>query len=102
MGAVVAVAGMMKKQKDLVARFREARAISAATAQSLAALRIDEGLAFRRLRAHTVIREPAPGTFYLDEPSWLALGHVRRRLATVILLVVFAMALTIALISVSL
>jgi hypothetical protein len=95
MGAAAA-AIIIRKEKDLVAHFQQARAVSAATAQTLGALRIDEGIALRRLRERAVIREAAPGTFYLDEPSWAALRYVRRRLMTVMLLLALAVAIAIA------
>ena len=87
MGAVAA-AIIIRREKDLVSHFQQARATSSATAQTLGALHIDDGMILRRLRERAVIREAAPGTFYLDEPSWLALRGIRRRMATVMLLVV--------------
>lgn len=98
MGAVAA-AVIIRKEKDLVAHFVQARAVSVATAQAPATLRIDQGLAFRRLREHAVIREGAPGTFYLDEPSWEALRRTRVRIVTVILLVVLTLGISMAILS---
>lgn len=91
MGAAAGV--IIRKEKDLVAHFRDARAVSPDTAQSLGALRVDEeAMAWRRLRNRAVIRQGAPGTYYLDEPSWEALGRIRHRLILVALLIVLAAA----------
>jgi hypothetical protein len=84
MGAAAAV--MIRKEKELVAHFRQAGATSPATAKSLSALRIDgEPFALRRLRRHAVIREGATGAWYVDEPSWEALRSSRRRMALLLL-----------------
>jgi len=96
MGAAAAI--IIRKEKDLVTHFRHARALSPATAQRLGALGVDEGTALRRLRNRAVIREATPGAFYLDEPSWLALGRTRRRLILVALVIVVAMGIATALI----
>jgi len=94
----VAPAIILRKEKDLVAHFRNARALSPDSAQSLGALRVDEeAIALRRLRNRAVIRQGGPGTYYLDEPSWEALGRIRRRLmlvALILLLGATALALT--------
>lgn len=85
MGAVAAAA-IMRKERDLVDHFRRAGAISAEKAQSLTQLGIhDEGVAWRRLTHRAVVREAAPGRYYLDEPSWDALRYIRKRLMVVIL-----------------
>ena len=97
MGAAAAI--IIRREKDLVAHFQQARAVSSSTAQSLGALRVDDGTALRRLRARAVIREGAPGTFYLDEPSWLALRSSRRRMITVLLLIAVGLGIAAALAS---
>ncbi|MEO8634051.1 MAG: hypothetical protein ABI587_02130 [Gemmatimonadales bacterium] len=97
MGAVAAI--IIRREKELVAHFRQAGAVSSATAQSLGALHVDDGTPLQRLRERAVIREGAPGTFYLDEPSWLALSHARRRLMLVMLVVVVVFGVAAALAS---
>lgn len=92
MGAAVVVISA-RREKELVALFRSARATSAAEAQSLAALGAHDGIALRRLQARAVIREGGPGTYYLDEPSWLALNRLRQRMLFVVLLLALAIAL---------
>ncbi|MEP6573301.1 MAG: hypothetical protein ABJD11_11425 [Gemmatimonadota bacterium] len=91
MGAAAA-AIIVHKEKELVGIFQRARAVSPATAQSLAALQAHEGVALRRLRVRAVIREAGPGQFYLDEPSWTALRAMRRRILLVMLVLAVALA----------
>lgn len=69
----------------MVTAFRRAGATSPATATTLAALHLSDGTASRQLRGHAVLREAAPGTYYLDEPSWTALEATRRRMAMIML-----------------
>jgi len=95
MGTTAAI--IIRKEKDLVEHFQQARAVSPATAQSLSALRLDDGTALTHLRSRAVIREGAAGTFYLDEPSWLALGRIRRRIILIAVLIVVGLGITTAL-----
>jgi hypothetical protein len=89
MGAA-AVAVIMRKERDLVETFRRAGALSIEHARSLTQLAVDDrGVAWRRLTRRAVIREAAPGSFYLDLPSWEALRYVRKRM----LLAVFGLML---------
>jgi hypothetical protein len=92
MGAVV-IAIIARKERELVELFERARATSVATARSVAALGVEDGVALRRLRERAVIREGAPGTLYLDQQSWLALGRLRHRMVFLVLMLVVAMAL---------
>lgn len=85
MGASVA-AVIIRREKELVAHFRGAGAMSAATAMSPSALGVEPGVAWNRLVARAVIREATQGAYYLDEPSWNALQFIRRRQVMVILL----------------
>jgi hypothetical protein len=84
MGAAAA-AIIIKREQDLVEHFRRAGATSPQAAQSSGALGVEEGnFVWRRLVAGAVIRPGAAGTYYLDEPSWEALGRRRRRVAVII------------------
>jgi hypothetical protein len=47
--------------------------------------RTGEPLAIKRLHNRAVIREAAPGTYYLDEEVWAAVRRARQRLATVMI-----------------
>ena len=87
MGAVAAAA-ILHKEKEIVARFRDAGATVPERAITAAALGVHEGVAFRKLRRREVLREVAAGRLYLDEPRWAALGVLRRRIAFTMLVVV--------------
>ena len=83
MGAAAAAAIIARRQREVVNDFRAAGALSRETAQSYTAIGIGESLALRRLRSRAVIREAAPGTYYLDEEVWEAVRRTRRRIASV-------------------
>jgi hypothetical protein len=85
MGAAAIVAVMRRREREVVDDFRAAGATSRETAQSYTAIGLGESLGLRRLRERAVIREAAPGTYYLDEEVWTAVRRRRRRIATVLL-----------------
>jgi hypothetical protein len=93
MGAPGIAAVIIRREKDLVAHFQRAGAIDRASAMTPSALGVEQQFAWDRLVSRAVIRGGAPGTFYLDEPSWAALRSMRRRMVTVLLLIVLAGAL---------
>ena len=86
MGAAVA-AILIRRETEVVDDFRAAGATSRETAQSYTAIGLGESLGLKRLRDRAVIREAAPGTYYLDEEVWTAVRRTRRRIATVFLLI---------------
>ena len=92
MGAVVAIL-VARKERDLVALFKQSRVTSSAKAQSLVALGVQDDAVLRRLRNRAVIREGAPGVYYLDEPSWDVLNQFRHRMVVVVLLLALATAI---------
>jgi len=93
MGASAVAAVIIRKEKDLVAHFERAGAVAAASAKSPAELGVHEQLAWKRLLDRAVIRAAAPGTYYLDRPSWEALRRTRRRMVLVLGLLVLLAAL---------
>jgi hypothetical protein len=97
MGAAAAIAIMRRREREVVDDFRAAGAISPGTAQSYNALGLGESTALRRLHDRAVIRESAPGVWYLDEEVWTAVRRTRRRLATVMLVIVLLMLLGVTL-----
>ena len=97
MGAAAAIAIMRRREREVVDDFRAAGAISPATAQSYNALGLGESTALRRLHDRAVIRESAPGMWYLDEEVWTAVRLTRRRLAIVALSIVLLLFLGVAL-----
>ena len=79
---------LIRREREIVAAFRELRAVSPQTARSLDAVGVHEGVAFRRLRERAILCEaPGGGRYYLDEPRWQAIRQARRRNALVIGLV---------------
>jgi hypothetical protein len=92
MGAAAA-AIIIKREKDLVEHLRRAGATTPQTAQSPDALGVEENtFIWRALVNSAVIRAGTTGEYYLDEPSWEALGRRRRRLAVIAGVVAAALA----------
>jgi hypothetical protein len=65
MGAAVAAA-MIRRERETVAAFRRAGAVSPDRAQPLYAIGVEESRAVARLRRRAVLREAAPGAWILD------------------------------------
>ncbi len=93
MGASAAVAILFKREKELVAHFRSHGATDSAHAMTPLALGVEQRLAWEILQRNAIIRDGAPGTFYLDELSWEASRRRRRRVALIMLVIVLAAAL---------
>jgi hypothetical protein len=87
MGAAAVAAVMRRREMEVVGDFRAAGATSRETAQSYTAIGLGQSLGLKRLRDRAVIREAAPGTYYLDEEVWTAVRRTRRRIATVFLVI---------------
>ena len=92
MGAAAVAAVMRRREQEVIDDFRAAGAVSRETAQSYIAVGLGQSLGLKRLRDRAVIREAAPGTYYLDEEVWTAVRRTRRRIAT-LLLVILALVL---------
>jgi hypothetical protein len=88
MGAPAVAAVIARREREVVDDFRAAGAISRETAQSYTAAGVGASLALRRLHSRAVIREAAPGTYYLDEEVWAAVRRTRRRIVTILFLIV--------------
>jgi hypothetical protein len=97
MGGAAVIAIMRRREREVVDDFRAAGATSPATAQSYTAVGIGESMALRRLHDRAVIREAAPGIYYLDEEVWTAVRRVRRRIAVVMLAIVVLLFIGVAL-----
>jgi hypothetical protein len=91
MGAAAA-AVLIRREREVVAVFRSAGATAIDRASSLDGLGLHDSLAVRRLRRRAVLREGAPGAWWLDEPSWAALGSSRRRVAVLMLVMIAVLA----------
>lgn len=87
-GAVAAV--IIRKEKDLVAHFESCQAVSVQTARTLGALGVEHDRIFSRLQKRAVIRDGAPGFYYVDLLSWRATNRTRRRIMFTLLVVVLA------------
>ena len=85
MGAPAVAAMLRRREREVVEDFRAAGATSPATAQSYTALGLGDSLAIKRLHNRAVIREAAPGMYYLDEEVWQAVRRTRARVATVVI-----------------
>jgi hypothetical protein len=85
MGAPAIAAILRMREREVVDDFRAAGAISPATAQSYNAIGLGDSLAIKRLHNRAVIREAAPGTYYLDEEVWSAVQRTRRRVVTMMI-----------------
>ncbi len=83
MGAAVVAAAMRRREQEVIDDFRDAGATSPDRAQSYTAIGLGDSLALRRLRNRAVIREAAPGVYYLDEEVWAAVRRTRLRMLTV-------------------
>ncbi len=84
MGAAAAIAIMRMKEREVVDDFRAAGALTPSTAQSYTAMGFGETRAVKRLHDSAVIREAAPGLYYLDEEVWRAVRRNRRRRALMV------------------
>ena len=89
-GALAAV--IIKKEKHIVAAFRDAGATSPAAAVSPDSLGVHQRIAFKKLTQGAALREAAPGRFYFDEPSWQAMRSFRKRMALLVGLFILLMA----------
>jgi hypothetical protein len=87
MGAPAIAAMLRRREMEVVDDFRAAGATARETAQSYTAIGLGQSLALRRLRDRAVIRESAPGTYYLDEEVWVAVRRTRRRIARVFIVI---------------
>jgi hypothetical protein len=91
--AAFVAAAVVRRERKLVSQLRESGALSPSTARSLSPLEHMDERAFRRLRAHQVIREARPDYYYLDEPSWQALESRRRQLSLIMVAILIAVVL---------
>ena len=85
MGAPAVAAIILRKERELVHLFRSAGATSPAGARSLDEVGVVEAWPLSRLRRRAIVREAAPGRYYLDEEVWQAVRGMRRRMVAVIL-----------------
>jgi hypothetical protein len=97
MGAAAAI--IIRKQREIVDTYRAAHATMASAARDPGELGVEQTRIFDGLVRRAVLRDAGNGRYYLDEPSWVALGATRRRIALVmiviaLLLVLFALGIS--------
>jgi hypothetical protein len=100
MGAPAIAAILRRREQEVVDDFRAAGALSPSTAQSYTAIGLGDSLAIKRLRNRAVIREAAPGSYYLDEEVWAAVRRTRQRVGIVIVSMLTLVLLGIVLVSI--
>jgi hypothetical protein len=88
MGAAVAV--MVAKERHIVDAFERYGATSMENGATPGEVGAETGQAWRRLRERSVVRETHQGSgrFYVDLDVWESLRRARRRVATVLLILV--------------
>ena len=95
MGAAVTI--LLIKERQVVDAFMRAGATSAERAMHLSDLAVDlDGAGVRRLIERAVLRDGGGGRYYLDLLSWEALRRHRRRILSLILLLIALGALFLA------
>ena len=87
MGTSAAAAVIIRKEREIVERFTGAGAVSPSSARSPSDLGVHERFAWIRLLERGVIREAAPGIYYFDEPTWVALRQRRFRVALTVTII---------------
>src|SRR5687767_56541 len=100
MGAPAVAALLRRREQEVVDDFRAAGALSPSSAQSYTAMGLGDSLAIKRLRNRAVIRQAAPGAYYLDEEVWAAVRRTRQRVGIVIISMLSLMLLGILLVSI--
>jgi hypothetical protein len=80
MGAPAIAAVILRKERELVDLFRSAGATSPSTARSLNEVGVEQAWPLSRLRRRAIVREAAPGRYYLDEEVWTAMRGMRQRI----------------------
>jgi hypothetical protein len=85
MGAPAVAAVILRKERELIDLFRDAGATTPATAKSLDDVGVMQAWPLSRLRRRAVVREAAPGKYYVDEEVWQAMRGLRQRLVLAVL-----------------
>lgn len=92
MGAAAAV--ILLRERQVVEAFERAGATSPERARTANEVNVDDtGVGWRRLRERAIVREAAPGRFYLDVEVWQATRRTRRRILSVLVLLILLAAL---------
>jgi hypothetical protein len=84
MGAPAIAAVIVRKEREVVDLFRDVGATSPATAKSFDEIGVEQAWPLSRLRRRAIVREAAPGKYYLDEEVWTAIRGMRQRMILVV------------------
>lgn len=84
MGAPAIAAVIIRREREVMDLFREVGATSPAAARSLDEVGVEQAWPLSRLRRRAVIREAAPGKYYLDEEVWAAMRGMRQRIVFIL------------------
>ena len=90
---------IIAKQNQYLKRFQEAGAISPDTAKGLEQVGCQDSRIFQRMVSREVIRQVAPGKYYLDVEAARAFRQARRQRALTALLIILAIAVVLIYIS---
>ncbi len=85
MGAPAIAAVIIRKERELVELFQSAGATTPATAKTLDEVGVERAWPLSRLRRRAIVREAAPGRFYVDEEVWVAMRGMRRRIVLMLI-----------------
>ena len=97
MRLITSLALKTANQREIVDRFRSARAVTGATALPLRELRLNDSVPLRVMVAASLIRRAGPERYFLDEKAWASMrglkGGTVLRLALGLLLAAAVVAL---------
>ena len=91
----MSAAFIIAKQNQYLRRFQEAGAISAETAASLEQVGCRDARMFQRLVRRGVIRQTAPGKYYLDIEAAQEFRRARRERALTALVIILVVAIVV-------
>ena len=95
MGAAAAI--IIAKETHIVREFQRRGVTSPDRAQSLDMMLVDpDGIGARRLIERAVLRQEAPGQYYVDVEVWEAVRRMRRRVMFVLIFLALAAAAVVA------
>jgi hypothetical protein len=88
MGAPAVAAVILRRERELIDLFRDAGATTPATAKSLDDIGVMQAWPLSRLRRRAIVREAAPGKYYVDEEVWQAMRGMRQRIVLTLMAVI--------------
>ena len=92
--AAIALAAMRRRDRKLIDRFRDARAMDEGSAKTRSEIGDETSRSWNRLERHGVVRTTAAGLVWFDEAAWDALFNRRRFVAIGVVLIIVLVGLT--------